>query len=91
MLTIWKYPLDLLSDNIELEIPSPAKSISFQIQYGKPTLWCLVNPDMDTVKKKFRMAGTGYTIDDKLEDLKHIGTVQILNGNLIYHLFEVVS
>ena len=89
-LTIWKYPIEI-KDEHEIEIPSPAIPLAFQMQNGKPTLWCLVNPEMGMVKKKFHLAGTGHKIFNILEELKYIGTTQLLHGMLVYHLFEIVS
>ena len=89
-LTIWKFPLEI-KDELEIEIPSPAIPLAFQLQKGRPILWCLVDPEMGLVKKKFRLAGTGHKIDNSLEELKYIGTVQLIHGLLVYHLFEIVS
>lgn len=90
MKTIWKYELEIKDEHI-LEIPSPAIPLGFQVQYGKPVLWCLVDPEKGMVKKRFRMAGTGHEILFTLEELNYIGTIQLLGGNLIYHLFEILS
>ena len=91
-LTIWKFPIEI-KDELEIEIPSPAIPLTFQMQNSNsvPTLWCLVDPEMGMVKKKFRLVGTGHKIDKSLEELKYIGTTQLLHGMLIYHLFEIVS
>ena len=88
--TIWKYPIEI-QDVQEIEIPSPAIPLAFQIQDREPILWCLIDRDMGLVKKKFRLAGTGHLIKNSLEELKYIGTVQIWGGRLVYHLFEIVS
>ena len=89
-LKIWKY--DIPIDNyIELDIPFPAKPIAFQLQHGKPTLWCLVNPEAEASKHMFRFSGTGHPIIEELELLNYIGTVQMFNGDMVWHLFEIVS
>jgi len=88
--TIWKFPIEI-EDIQEIEMPSPAIPLSFQMQGNSPTLWCLVDPEMGMVKKKFRLAGTGHKIDNSLEELNFIGTAQLLHGMLIYHLFEIVD
>ena len=87
--TIWKYPLNIEDDHI-LEIPSPAIPLCFQVQDGIPTLWCLVDPELKKVTKVFRLAGTGHQINNSLGELVHIGSVQLLGGKLVYHLFEIL-
>ena len=89
-LTIWKFPIEI-KDEHEIDIPSPAIPLTFQIQNGKPILWCLVDPNMGLIKKKFFLTGTGHVIITTLEELKYIGTTQLLHGMLVYHLFEIVS
>lgn len=88
--TIWKYPLTI-KDEYEIDIPSPAIPLAFQTQRGEPTLWCLVDPEMGLVKKRFRLAGTGHIINNSMEELKYIGTAQLMKGMLVYHLFELLS
>ena len=82
---VWKYPL-LLQDYQVVEMPFGAKILSFQLQNSVPTIWCLVEPTQEKVIRRFRMVGTGHKIEEG--GLQYIGTIQITDINLIYHLFE---
>lgn len=88
MRTIWKYEC-IIDDNFDIEMPSGAKILTFQEQYGKLCIWCLVNPDMPKESRKFRLAGTGHPIEEK--DIEYIGTVRLAKDTLILHLFEVLK
>ena len=90
MLAVYKYPI-ILDNKIEINMPEGAKILTCQSQFGKPQLWALVNPDFPTEKRTFRMAGTGHPISDSEESLQYIGTFQMENGALIFHLFEIAE
>jgi len=83
---IWKYPINTQDVNFVLEIPEGGKPLYFEIQRGVPTLWILVNPKNKFEKRYFRIVGTGDTIEDN--NLTYIGTNQLADGDLIFHLFE---
>jgi len=86
-LEVWKYPIDMKDFHL-IDMPLGAQILCFQFQKEVPTIWALVNPskDIEKVARRFRFAGTGHTIDET--GLQYIGTIQMLNGNLVYHLFE---
>ena len=86
---IWKYPLDMIVDEFTLEMPEGAILLSFKVQRGVPTLWALVNPDNKFEKRQFSLIGTGHSI--KENNLKYIDSVQLDQGNLIFHLFESIK
>lgn len=86
---IWKYPLDMITDEFTLEMPEGAILLSFKVQKGVPTLWALVNPDNKFEKRYFRLVGTGHSIED--DNLKYIDSVHLNQGNLIFHLFEAIK
>jgi len=90
MKTIWKYLLSI-EDEQEIEIPSPAMVLCVQTQNHIPCIWCLVDPEMGLIKKKFRLVGTGWEINNSIEDLKYIGTTLLLKGMIVYHLFEILT
>ena len=83
---IWKYPINTQDVNFVLEIPKGAKPLYFESQRGVPTLWILVNPNNKFEKRYFRIVGTGDTIEE--DNLTYIGTTQLADGDLIFHLFE---
>lgn len=86
---IWKYPINTQDVNFVLEIPEGGKPLYFEIQRGVPTLWILVNPKNKFEKRYFRIVGTGDTIEDN--NLTYIGTNQLADGDLIFHLFECLK
>ena len=90
MVKIFKYPVSI-TDSFTLDMPKGADILSFQIQEGNPYIWALVNPEAEIEKRTFRLAGTGHPIEELPLDLFFIGTVQMVGGNLVWHLFEVIQ
>jgi len=90
MMTIWKYNLGI-QDYLEIDMPIGADILDMQMQHGIPTLWALVDPEAKEIKRKFIIRGTGHDIDGELyENMYFIGTFQMDDGNLIFHVFEVL-
>ncbi|MFW9989348.1 MAG: hypothetical protein ACFFC3_11890 [Candidatus Odinarchaeota archaeon] len=87
---IWKYPINTQEVNFVLEMPEGAKLLNFDVQRGTPTLWALINPNNKFEKRFFRFIGTGDIIEEE-DDLNFIGTIQMADGTLIFHLFEVIK
>jgi len=87
---IWKYDIPV-EDMFMLDLPENAKILTVQTQHLKPVLWCLVDPKKQMKTRCFRLAGTGHLITQEEGDLKYIGTFQIRDGALIFHLFEIVN
>ena len=88
MLTVYKYNIPI-EDYFELDLPINSKILCFQIQNEKPTLWVLVNPYNTLYRHKFRLFGTGHPISEDY-NLSYIGTCQMMEGALIWHLFELI-
>lgn len=87
--TIWKYPVK--PGAFELTMPLHAQILCVQEQQGEPHLWALVSPDASrTETRRFRSYGTGHDIDG-MGTGYYIGTFQLADGALVFHLFEVVS
>lgn len=85
MKKIYKFTLEINHEQ-EIEIPDDGEILSVQMQHGEPQIWVLVNPENFTVKRRFRIFGTGH---DVTGELKFIGTFQ--NGPFVWHLFEVAQ
>lgn len=84
---IYKYPVPFI-DWFVIEMPENAKILSFQEQNSLPVLWALVCPDNPVETRRFHGVGTGYAID--LDVVKEfIGTIQLMNGKFVWHLFEM--
>lgn len=83
---VWRYQIPV-KDYSLIEMPFGAEILHFGLQYGKLKLWVLVDPSIEEmVERRFRLAGTGYDITEG--GLQYIGTVKVMNGVIIYHLFE---
>ena len=80
---IWKY---VLEPETIIEMPIGAEILTVQEQYGRCCLWALVDPSANKVKRKFLVYGTGHPITE--ENGKYIGTFQLHNGRLVFHVFE---
>ena len=85
MKRIYKYPIPV-EDLITINMPNGAKILTVQMQNSEPCIWALVDIDEHKINKYFRLYGTGMEVP---EGLKYIGTFQMLNGGLVFHLFEV--
>lgn len=83
MKTIWKYEI---SPCCKIQVPKNGKVLTVQVQRNQPCLWILVDPNAKKEVRKFVTYGTGHEI--KYENGKYIGTFQIDNDNLVFHVFE---
>ena len=89
MLSIFKYPV-LIQDHFTLELPKDAKILTVQTQRGTPQLWAMVDSETEKEKRYFRLTGTGHPLgDDYLRIINYVGTFQMANGTLVFHLFEI--
>lgn len=84
---IFKYAIPM-EEKFTLELPIHSKILSFQIQNEQPFIWVLVDPDKNLRPRYFTLVGTGYEFDHHPDTMKYIGTIQMANGALIWHLFE---
>jgi len=89
MLTIYKYPIPI-KDHFTLELPKDAKILTIQTQRGAPQLWAMVDSETEKETRYFKLGRTGYPLgDDYLRIINYIGTFQIENGILAFHIFEI--
>ena len=88
MQAIWKFPLNYYDTNF-ISMPKGAKILSIQNQYEIACIWALI-PDItsDTETRIFIIYGTGHT--HELIKGNYIGTYQLDNGNLVFHVFEII-
>jgi hypothetical protein len=83
MKTIWKWTLQ---PETTINMPHGAKLLAVQEQRGEPQLWALVDPGAKTYPRTFRVYGTGHNLPD--DPGKYVGTFQIQNEALVFHVFE---
>lgn len=89
MRKVYKYPL-AIADYQEIDISESAEILHVDNQRDEICLWAAVVTDRtgDMKKIKIRIAGTGHPIEDYAA-LKHIGTVKLSHGDLVFHVFEM--
>lgn len=87
MKQIWKFLLG--GSTTILLLPEDAQILTVQMQRDFPCLWALVTPDLLNGRKHrtFVVYGTGHNILNS-EYLKYIGTYQMHEGALVFHVFE---
>lgn len=81
--TIWKF---LLEPNGVTKMPAGAEVLSVQMQDDHPVVWAMVNPDEMTVVTQLGVYGTGHTVPD--DPGQFIGTFQMQDGALVFHVFQ---
>lgn len=88
MLTIFKYPI-ALQDEFELDLPAGADFLHLDVQHGQPQMWFRVDADIDVpaVPRKFAVVGTGNRLPIGYESAPHLGSFQLANGQLVFHVF----
>lgn len=88
--TIWKY---ILTHGInKVEMPVGAEVLSAQSQLNNPRLWALVDPDERTEHRFFEVLMTGEDVPCGMGiDRRYVGTYQLYDGELVYHVFERID
>ena len=88
MKTIYKYPLEI-ADRQTLMLPAGHEILAVATQHGQPCLWVLVDTDEELMPFGIAMYGTGMPCSQTRKD--YIGTVQLLNGAMVLHLFAAIE
>jgi len=64
--------------------------LTVQTQRDIPQLWAMIDSETKKETRYFFLGRTGEPLgDDYLRIINHIGTFQIENGTLVFHLFEI--
>ncbi len=84
---IYKYPFEIAAEVI-LELPSLARILTVQVQKGTPCLWAVVHPAAESQKRVLRIYGTGLDIPENIATLAYIGSIQLADETLIFHVFD---
>jgi hypothetical protein len=58
------------------------------VQHGAPVLWVAVDPAAPVERRVFRVVVTGGS-DVGVAD-RYVGTIQMFDGSLVLHVFEVI-
>lgn len=86
---VFKYEIKP-DDYFELKLPKGASILKIMQQYNKIQLWALVDEFAEKETRRFRFAGTGHLIEEDPSQLQHISTFKVYDGELIFHVFEIV-
>jgi hypothetical protein len=84
--TIWKFPVEL-ADRQVVRMPAGAALLTSQYQYGRLNLWAEVDPSADLEDRVIAIVGTGNPMPEA--ETVHVATVQQMDGQLVWHVFEV--
>jgi len=84
MESIWKFKLEV-ADSQTVKMPEDAEIICVQIQHGEICVWVKVNIEAPKEDKVFKMYGTGH--EHAFIEGKYVGSVQQMNGQLVWHIF----
>jgi len=87
--TIWKYPLKA-TDSQNISMPKGSQILTVQTQFDVPCLWALVDPaEKNTEARLIETFGTGHDLHyDMGASREYIGTFQLHEGQLVFHVFE---
>lgn len=83
MNAVWKYKIQ---PRITLSIPQGSKVLCVQAQNNEPQMWVLVDIGQFNVSRTFRVYPTGIEFD--AAGLAYVGTFQVNDGSLVFHVFE---
>jgi hypothetical protein len=85
--TIWKQELVIATSQI-IKLPYDAKILFAQEQHDRLCLWFLfkLENSMAPQRREIVIHGTGHDITR--DDLRHISSVLMSGGDLVFHIFE---
>ena len=84
--TVWKFPFKI-DDIVKVEMPLGAVILYIDSQGETPCIWARVDPEAPKETRIFRFAGTGHPLGDEVGN--HVGSFQMMDGRLVWHVFEV--
>lgn len=93
MRTIYRFPIPI-TDRFELELPMGSAFLHVACQERAPhdpSAWFLVDTQLRPVTRHFAIIGTGNPVPADVSAAEHMGTFQMFQGGLVWHLFEVAS
>ena len=85
MKTIWKFPF-IISDVLEIIMPSGAEVLSVGMQSDVPCLWAIVEDTQPVKLSKFYVVGTGHPLNEYTTSQSYVTTFQ--DGPFVWHVFQ---
>lgn len=84
MKTIWKFPLDVTTEDQVVKMPLGAKIVHVEMQGMLPCIWAIVDEQVDfSVDRTFIVCGTGWGVSPFWN---YVGTC--LDGSYVWHVWE---
>ena len=83
---VYKYPIPIEA-NFTIKMPAGAEILHVDTQDNKGFIWARVDPEPCSEFRYFHLRGTGHPIDGSST---HLGSFQLHDGALVFHLFEEV-
>lgn len=83
---IFKYPLEI-RDRIVIQMPIGAVLLHVDVQREMPCLWAAVDPEEADEGRVIYVRGTGHELG-RVAVSKYVGTFQMLDGELVWHVFD---
>ena len=87
MRTVWKFTLEVKAHN-DVEMPKGAQVVMVAAQFEKPCLWALVDPHAEKEVRRFGVAVTGQTWDER--EARYVGTFMLGGGSFLGHVVEPI-
>ena len=84
MRSVWKFPLHM-TDLQYVDMPMGAEILTVQMQGEQCCLWALCEPENVMRPREILIHGTGHPVGDIG---RYIGSVQMMGGALVFHVFE---
>lgn len=85
---ILKYQLHV-TDTQSVTIKGLRRILTVQVQYGVPCLWAVADPEGMPTTVIIGTYGTGNPLPAALGD--YLGSYQLEDGNLVFHVFNQSS
>lgn len=85
MRTIYKYQLEI-TDFQDISMPECSHIIHVAEQDGKLCLWALVDNEVNSMKRRIQIVGTGNPMPYDARVVRHIGSV--IMSPFVWHVFE---
>ena len=86
LMKIFKYPLEVTDTQI-IEMPQDATILCVQVQHTVPCIWAAVDENAKRFSRTIYTVGTGHSMNKIPLDAQYVGTYQIENGMLVFHVW----
>jgi len=85
---IYKYQIRAIGVN-DIQLPKGSKILTVMGQNDNVIMWVELNEGAEMEERSFVIRATGERF--KKENDIYIGTASVMNGGLIWHVYELVS